>query len=452
MPPRKNRTLNEIHEQESEDRENQFGEDKDSSFDEQSGRRPRQNQREDNRRWEFRMRVNILEFARDTLSPEGFMNWLVTVEKVFEFKEVPKNKRVSLITTKLHGRAAAWWQKLKMIRERDGKLRITSWQKMKKCMRANFIPHNYQRQMFQRLQNLKQGSESVEDYTTKFYQLITRNDIQEIEVQLNRQVGSSSSPAITGASSLGNVASCFAPSQTKAGGGNTGPVSRASGSSWLKYFNCDEPGHRQSKCKKADKRHLFVNPKGDDDSAYKEYEEFLVYDEEPECEEEYVSGDVGRHALFWWLKKGDEVIVSKRVHVPFSVGNTYKDNVSCDVVAMDAYHLLLDRPWEYDHDITHNGRTNTYSFLFGGVKITLMPNKPKEVVSKPNGTLLTLSQFEDELEMGNDGFGLQKIHNQPKGRYSYVRLVFLFDLSGHGPKTNLLIKSYGRFTEAFFFT
>ncbi|GJW70207.1 putative nucleotidyltransferase, ribonuclease H [Tanacetum coccineum] len=165
---------------------------------------------------------------------------------------------------------------------------------------------------------------------------------------------------------------------------------------------------------------------------------------EPECEEEYVSGDVGvnlvvrrscltpkaggddwlKHNIFQstctisgkvctfvcdsgscdnliaaeavqklglktenhpkpyklhWLKKGDEVTVSKRVHVPFSVGNTYKDNVWCDVVPMDACHLLLGRPWEYDRDITHNGRTNTYSFLFGGVKITLMPNKPKEV-------------------------------------------------------------------------
>ncbi|GJR08218.1 putative nucleotidyltransferase, ribonuclease H [Tanacetum coccineum] len=86
-----------------------------------------------------------------------------------------------------------------------------------------------------------------------------------------------------------------------------------------------------------------------------------------------------------WLKKGGEVTVSKRVHVLFSVENTYKDNVWRDMVPMDACHLLLGRPWEYDRDITHNGRTNTYSFLFGRVKITLMPNKPKEVVSKSTG-------------------------------------------------------------------
>ncbi|GKD94583.1 hypothetical protein Tco_1374420, partial [Tanacetum coccineum] len=38
---------------------------------------------------------------------------------------------------------------------------------------------------------------------------------------------------------------------------------------------------------------LIADPEGDNDAAYEEYEEALVYDEEPECEEEYVSGDVG---------------------------------------------------------------------------------------------------------------------------------------------------------------
>ncbi|GJX32580.1 putative nucleotidyltransferase, ribonuclease H [Tanacetum coccineum] len=416
---------------------------------------------------EYGMRVNIPDFAGDTLSPEGFIDWLVAVEEVFEFKEVPENKRVSLIATKLRGRASAWWKQLKLTKERVGKPRIMSWQKIKKCMKDNFIPHNYQRQMYQRLQNLKQGSKSIEDYTTEFYQFIARNDIQETEDQLvsryigglrvqimdsvnmfdpmtlsdayqralafkklNRRVGSSSYPAIIGDSGSGNVASRFIPSLAKAGGGNTGPVSRASGSSGLKCFNCGKPGLRQSECKKAGKRHVFANSKGSDDAAYEEYEEAPVYDEELECEEEFVSGDVGvnlvvrhscltpkadgddwlKHNIFQstctisckWLKKGGEVTVSKRVHVPFSVGNTYKDNVWCDVVPMDACHLLLGRPWEYDRDITHNGRTNTYSFLFEGLNITLMPNKPKEVVSKPTGTLLTLSQFEDELEIGDD--------------------------------------------------
>ncbi|GKG05971.1 hypothetical protein Tco_0326057 [Tanacetum coccineum] len=72
----------------------------------------------------------------------------------------------------------------------------------------------------------------------------------------------------------------------------------------------------------------------------------------------------------------------------------------------DACHLLLGRPWEYDRDTTHYGRAKTYSFLFDGVKITLMPNKPKELVNTPTGNLLTLLQFQDELQMGDDVFVL----------------------------------------------
>ncbi|GKB54909.1 putative nucleotidyltransferase, ribonuclease H, partial [Tanacetum coccineum] len=258
----------------------------------------------------------------------------------------------------------------------------------------------------------------------------------------NRRVESSSSSTITGASGSGNVTSRFAPSQAKAGGVNTRPVSRASGSSGLKCFNYGELGHRQSECKKAGKRHLFADSEGDDDAAYEERscltpkadgDDWLKHNifqstctisgkvctfvcDSGSCDNLIAAEAVQKLGLktenhpkpykLQWLKKGGEVTVSKRVHVPFSVGNTYKDNVWCDVVPMDACHLLLGRPWEYDRDITHNGRTNTYSFLFGGVKITLMPNKPKEVVSKPTGTLLTLSQFEDELEMGDDVFVL----------------------------------------------
>ncbi|GKB03452.1 hypothetical protein Tco_0831595 [Tanacetum coccineum] len=164
--------------------------------------------------------------------------------------------------------------------------------------------------------------------------------------------------------------------------------------------------------KKAGKRHLFADPEGDDDAAYEEYEEAPIYDEEPECKVEYVSGDVRvnlvvRHSCLTPKANGDDWLKHNIFQSTCTIsGNTYKDNVWCDVVPMDACHLLLGRPWEYDHDITHNRRTNTYSFLFGGVKITLMPNKPKEVISKPTGTLLTLSQFEDELEIRDDVFVL----------------------------------------------
>jgi hypothetical protein len=75
-----------------------------------------------------------------------------------------------------------------------------------------------------------------------------------------------------------------------------------------------------------------------------------------------------------WLKKGKEVVVSKRCLVSFSIEVRYKDKIWRDVVAMDACHLLLRRPCQYDRNAHHDGRKNTYSFMIGNVKITLLPN------------------------------------------------------------------------------
>ena len=64
------------------------------------------------------------------------------------------------------------------------KSKIESWEKMKKLMKATFLPYNYQSLMYQRLRNLRQGTKTVNDYADEFYQLIARNDIMETEEQL----------------------------------------------------------------------------------------------------------------------------------------------------------------------------------------------------------------------------------------------------------------------------
>ena len=47
--------------------------------------------------------------------------------------------------------------------------------------------------------------------------------------------------------------------------------------------------------------------------------------------------------------------MTKQVVVPFSIGK-YVDEVLCDVVPMQASHILLGRPWQYEHEAM--GREN----------------------------------------------------------------------------------------------
>lgn len=42
---------------------------------------------------------------------------------------------------------------------------------------------------------------------------------------------------------------------------------------------------------------------------------------------------------------------------------------------MDACHLLLGHPWQYDRQAIHDGLKNTYSFKKDGVKIVSAPLK-----------------------------------------------------------------------------
>ena len=79
-----------------------------------------------------------------------------------------------------------------------------------------------------------------------------------------------------------------------------------------------------------------------------------------------------------WLNDSGEVKVNKQVLVTFWIGK-YEDKVLCDVVPMQAGHLLLGRPWQFDRRVKHDGFTNKYSFVFNQRNITLVPLTPKQV-------------------------------------------------------------------------
>ena len=50
------------------------------------------------------------------------------------------------------------------------------------------------------------------------------------------------------------------------------------------------------------------------------------------------------------LNEQGEMIVNQQVKVPFSIG-TYKDEVNCDIVPMEAGHIRFGRPWQFDRKI-----------------------------------------------------------------------------------------------------
>lgn len=102
-------------------------------------------------RWELGFKLE--EFPR-TLNPEEFIDWLKIVEEIFDFKQIPQEMRVHLVATHFKNRAMVWWQQFKESRRKANKPRVDTWEQLKKHVRRSFLPYNYERTLYNKLQNL----------------------------------------------------------------------------------------------------------------------------------------------------------------------------------------------------------------------------------------------------------------------------------------------------------
>lgn len=473
------------------------------------------NRAPDDRRWENAFKLEIPEF-HGSLQADELLDWIGTVEEVLDFKEVPEQRRASLVATRFRSRAAAWWQQMKLSRIRAGKQKIVSWDKLKKHLRSAFLPYNYERTMYQRFQNLRQGNRSVDEYASEFFLLLTRTEITETDTQLvSRFIGglrvqfqnimnlfdpltvseahqrallierqnapgtyawpasSNRNPTTISTSVSKNLPGATSPNNTFPATAIQTPAMTRPGT--IRCFSCGESGHRQNVCPKQGRKALIGDGADIVDSHNIIAVDETLYDD---VFEEQVHGDTGtllmlqrsclspkiedswlRNSLFHstctinekvchfiidsgscenvvaedavrklslqteahpspyrltWLNKDSDIKVSRRALVPLSVGPTYKDNIYCDIVPMDACHILLGRPWQFDRNVLHNGKTNTHSFYFDNRRITLLPSKdvtsvvPPPVIPPASKPAMFLSQasFESELQQAGMCYAL----------------------------------------------
>ncbi|XP_071708598.1 uncharacterized protein [Rutidosis leptorrhynchoides] len=81
-----------------------------------------------------------------------------------------------------------------------------------------------------------------------------------------------------------------------------------------------------------------------------------------------------------WITDGSGIKVTERCQVPLSIGKYYKDEVLCDIVDMNACHLLFGRPW-------------TIYLLI--VKEVFNTNSVIDLTGLPQAIQQLLSQFSD---------------------------------------------------------
>ncbi|GKB42957.1 transposon ty3-I gag-pol polyprotein [Tanacetum coccineum] len=76
------------------------------------------------------------------------------------------------------------------------------------------------------------------------------------------------------------------------------------------------------------------------------------------------------------------------------IGKSYNDELWCDVIPMDACHVLLGRPWQFDRRAICTAYRNTYSFTHNNRRIVLTPLTPSTALQTSTTTLSTLLQSE----------------------------------------------------------
>ncbi|XP_031270993.1 uncharacterized protein LOC116129386 [Pistacia vera] len=124
------------------------------------------------------LKVDLPEF-NGSLDLNDFIDWLHEIERVFEFKGYNDEKRCKVDILKFKEYASLWWENTRKKREREGKTRIRSWEKLKRVLKKRFLPDNHKQDLYLKLHNLKQGDRKVEEYIREFEGLMLRSDIPE---------------------------------------------------------------------------------------------------------------------------------------------------------------------------------------------------------------------------------------------------------------------------------
>ena len=124
------------------------------------------------------IKMNIPEF-RGRSDPEEYLDWERKIERVFDCHDYAERKKVKLAAIEFTEYAVVWWDKLCLNRRYDGEPPIETWAEMKRVMRRRFVPSHYRRDLHNKLQTLRQGNRSVDEYYKELEMTLIRANIEE---------------------------------------------------------------------------------------------------------------------------------------------------------------------------------------------------------------------------------------------------------------------------------
>ncbi|XP_077242596.1 uncharacterized protein LOC143883121 [Tasmannia lanceolata] len=378
--------------------------------------------------WEKKIKRDIPEFL-GTDSSDEIIDWLTLVNEVFEHRNVPEEHRVGIIAMRFRGKAIAWWRRDKQTCHSAGKDPITQWRKMEDKIWKYFLPKRYKRDSYQRYQNLRQDLGDAHQRALKVER--SRSRKPQSTSFTNRTVQGSVDTTKASNTSAHPTGINKAPAHPNVSNQPL-PIDQSSTTS-MRCYSCGKIGHRASNCRKRQAgKALLVKNESDDPGE--EYSDIDPKDDESNSEDEQVLNsdiieflmmrtnfltlrqETGNH----WLRNN---IFHSACTVSKKVCRLIIDSYCCEDVISEAAtnklklelkeyptpykmsclnHIILGRPWQFDKKTTHDGYHNTYSFDYGGKKITLAPSKePIQtplVENSPSSNFLVMKDVKGDMQ------------------------------------------------------
>jgi hypothetical protein len=97
----------------------------------------------------------------DKYDPDAYISWELAIEQKFTCFEFPENARVRAAISEFSDFASIWLVEYGKKHPNDIP---QTWTTLKRVMRARFVPSYYAQDLINKLQQLKQGARSVEEY------------------------------------------------------------------------------------------------------------------------------------------------------------------------------------------------------------------------------------------------------------------------------------------------
>jgi hypothetical protein len=119
--------------------------------------------------------------------PDAYLTWELSVDQKFVCYEFSEVNKVRAATSEFTNFASIWWHEYQTTHPAAIP---QTWNALKRIMRSHFVPSYYARDLLHKLQQLRQGNKSVEEYYQELQIGMLRCGLVENEeVVMSRFVG-----------------------------------------------------------------------------------------------------------------------------------------------------------------------------------------------------------------------------------------------------------------------